>query len=185
MKKGSFLYFIFLLSLFLIFSAVLYGQNEEELREPVDHNIGFIFNLAGPLLKIDESGDGIQSGLGIKYWLNRKIALRGLFDFYYVNDSTLSTSELTIGLAASLEYHFTEGKVSPFTGVIAGTRISTGTVNNLVLYFGGLLGVEVELLDYLSLYGEYSLLAAMDEPILEIDLGIGNSSQIGLVIYLP
>jgi hypothetical protein len=35
------------------------------------------------------------------------------------------------------------------------------------------------------LYGEYSLLAAMDEPILEIDLGIGNSSQIGLVIYLP
>jgi len=43
----------------------------------------------------------------------------------------------------------------------------------------------VKLLDYLSLYGEYSLLAAMDEPILEIDLGIGNGSQIGLIIYLP
>jgi len=88
MKKGSFLYFVFLLSLFLIFSAVLYGQDEEELREPVDHKIGFIFNLADSLPKIAESGDGIQSGLGIKYWLNRKIALRGLFDFYYVNDST-------------------------------------------------------------------------------------------------
>lgn len=145
MKKGSLLYFVFLLNLFLIFSAVLYGQDEEESREPVDHNIGFIFNLAGPLLKIDESGDGIQSGLGIKYWLNRKMALRGLFDLYYLNDSTLSTSDLTVGLAASLEYHFTEGKVSPYTGAVAGTRISTGTVNNLVLYFGGLLGVEVEL----------------------------------------
>jgi len=185
MKKGSFLYFIFLLSLFLIFSVVLYGQDEEESREPVDHNIGFIFNLTGPLLEIDESGDGIQSGLGIKYWLSRKMALRGLLDLYYVNDSTVSTSDLTVGLAASLEYHFTEGKVSPYTGATAGTRISTGTVNNLVLYFGGLLGVEVKLLDYLSLYGEYSLLAAMDEPILEIDLGIGNGSQIGLIIYLP
>ena len=99
--------------------------------------------------------------------------------------SDLSTSDLTIGLAASLEYHFTEAKVSPYTGAVAGTRISTGTANNLALYFGGLLGVEVQLLDYLSLYGEYSLLAAMDEPILEIDLGIGNSSQIGLIIYLP
>lgn len=185
MKKGSFLYFVFLLSLFLIFSVLLYGQDEEELREPVDHKIGFIFNLASPLPDIDESGDGIQSGLGIKYWLNRKIALRGLLDFYYINDSTLSTSDLTVGLAASLEYHFTEGKVSPYTGVMVGTRFSTGTVNNLILYFGGLLGVEVKLLDYLSLYGEYSLLAAMDEPILEIDLGIGNSSQMGLVIYLP
>jgi hypothetical protein len=144
MKKGSFLYFVFLLSLFLIFSVVVYGQDEEESREPVDHNIGFIFNLADPLPKIAESGDGIQSGLGIKYWLNRKMALRGLLGLYYVNDSTQSTSELAIGLAASLEYHFAEGKVSPFTGVMAGTRISTGTVNNLILYFGGLLGVEVE-----------------------------------------
>jgi len=40
------------------------------------------------------------------------------------------------------------------------------------------------LLDYRSLYGEYSLLATMDEPILEIDLGIGKSSQIGLSIAL-
>ncbi|MBA7578425.1 hypothetical protein ES708_20287 [subsurface metagenome] len=185
MKKGSFVYFIFLLSLFLIFSVVLYGQDEEKSREPVDRKIGFIFNILGPLPNIAESDDGIQSGLGIKYWLNRKMALRGLFDLYYVNDSTLSTSELTVGVAASLEYHFTEGKVSPYAGATVGTRIKTGSVNNLVLYFGGLLGVEVKLLDYLSLYGEYSLLAAMDEPILEIDLGIGNNSQIGLVIYLP
>ena len=185
MKKGSFLYLVFLLSLFLIFSAVLYGQDEEELRAPVDHNIGFIFNILGPLPRIAESGDGIQSGLGIKYWLNRKIALRGLFVFNYINNSTLSTSDLTFGLAASLEYHFTDDKVSPYTGAVVGTRISTGTVNNLVLYFGGILGVELQLLDYLSLYGEYNLLAAMDEPILEIDLGIGNGSQIGLVIYLP
>ena len=48
MKKGSFLYFVFLLSLFLIFSAVLYGQDEEESREPVDRKIGFIFNILGP-----------------------------------------------------------------------------------------------------------------------------------------
>jgi len=185
MKKGSFLYFVFLLSLFLVFSAVLYGQDEEELSEPAEHNIGFIFNLASPLPEIAESGDGIQSGLGIKYWLNRKIALRGLLDFYYINDSALNTSDLTFGLAASLEYHFTSGKVSPYAGAAVGTRIKTGTVNNLVFYFGGLLGVEVELLDYLSLYGEYSLLAAMDEPTFKIDLGIGNSSQIGLIIYLP
>ena len=108
-----------------------------------------------------------------------------MFDFYYINNSTASTSDLTFGAAANLEYHFTDGKVSPYTGAMVGTRISTGTVNNLVLYFGGLLGVELQLLDYLSLYGEYNLLAAMDEPILEIDLGIGNSSQIGLVIYMP
>ena len=48
-----------------------------------------------------------------------------------------------------------------------------------------LLGAELALVDYLSLYAEYNLLLSIDEPLFMIDLGIGNGAQVGLVVYLP
>jgi hypothetical protein len=57
-------------------------------------------------------------------------------------------------------------------------------VNEVALYAGGLLGAELFILDYLSFYAEYSLLMTIDEPQFSVDLGMGNASQVGVIIYL-
>jgi hypothetical protein len=54
----------------------------------------------------------------------------------------------------------------------------------MVLFFGGLLGAEVEIIDSVSFFAEYILRFEMDEPTFTIDLGIGNNAILGIIIYL-
>jgi hypothetical protein len=90
-------------------------------------------------------------------------------------------------LSGAFEYHLVKGKVSPYTGGIAGIEIDaqTGAATNLAFFMGGLLGVEVRLLDYLGLFAEYNLRLTFAEPQVDIELGLGNAGQIGVIVYLP
>ena len=91
---------------------------------------------------------------------------------------------MTIGLSAAYEYHLATGNVSPYVGGVLGTQIVTGTGANMVLFFGGLLGAEVKIIDSVSFFAEYILRFEMDEPTFTIDLGIGNNAILGIIIYL-
>ncbi len=185
MKKKSILFLGCVLCFYLIPKINLYSQAEAGAGEPATPHLGIIFNVASLLMSIADYNDGVQGGAGLKLWLNDNMAVRGLFDFYYLNDSTPGvSSEMTIGAAADFEYHFIRAKISPYGGGLAGFQIITGPANNLALYFGAIFGAEMELLENLSLFGEYNLLLKIDEPQLEIDLEIGNNAQIGLIIYI-
>ena len=154
MKNKSVLIIGFLVCLCLIPGINLYSQAEEVKSGPTKHKLGIIFNIGSPLITIGEYSDNVQAGVGLKLWLNDKMALRGLLDFNYLNDSDLDVSDTIVGLGADFEYHFIKAKVSPYTGFLAGTRISTGAANNLTLYFGCILGAEVELLKFVSFFAE-------------------------------
>jgi hypothetical protein len=174
-----------LTGLFLLAHLPLGAQEEKKVEQALaSHKLGLIFNISAPLITVDEYADDFQGGLGLKLWLKEKMALRGLLDIAYISDSDADTSDFTLGIGAALEYHFLPRKVSPYVGLLGGTRIQTGTANGVALYAGGLLGAELLILDYLSFYAEYSLLVSIDEPVFGIDLGIGNNSQVGVIIYL-
>ena len=174
-----------LVGFFLLACLPLGAQEEKKVQQAlVTHKVGLIFNIGSPLITVGDYADNFQGGLGLKLWLKEKLALRGLLDLAYLNNSDTDTSDFTFGLGAGLEYHFLPRKVSPYIGLLGGTRIRTGTQNDVAIYAGGLLGAELFLLDYLSFYAEYSLMVTIDEPNFSIDLGIGNGSQVGVIIYL-
>jgi len=74
-------------------------------------NLGLIFN-------VDVDGDNFlnlgeyQGGVGLKYFISQKVACRGLCNFEYVSSS--HSTSLTLG--NSLEYHFLNGRISPYVG---------------------------------------------------------------------
>jgi hypothetical protein len=170
----------------VLLPAGLAAQEEEEEKAGLNlkgKRIGLIFNFIGLSNDlIDENNDGVQGGLGLKLWLGEKTAVRALLDLYHENDS--GTTNTTFGVGAAFEYHFLQRRVSPYGGGLAGLTVDTGTANNLGLYFGVLLGAEFELVENLNLFGEYNLLVSIDEPIFEVDLGLGNNAQIGIIVYL-
>ena len=169
----------------LALGATLTAGAQAKKADLQGRKLGLIFNIGPQVFAIGEAGDPVQAGLGLKYWLGEKAALRGLLAFNYLSDSVAGTSNTSFGLSGTFEYHFLTGKVSPYTGGLAGIRIDTGAANNFRFYLGGILGAEVAVMDNLGLYAEYNLLLSMDEPQFEIDLGIGNGAQIGVIVYLP
>jgi hypothetical protein len=146
--------------------------------------LGIIFNI-WDLAGDDSSSDGLSAGLGMKYWVGEKAAIRALLDFEHYRDSTADTTDTFFGLSGAFEYHFTKGKVSPYTGGLVGLRIRGGDASDLGLLLAGLFGVEVRVLDALGLFAEYSLSLFMNEPDTNIVLGAGNNAAIGVVVYLP
>jgi hypothetical protein len=166
------------LVLLLAFGTVLsVGAQQQKL--------GLIFNL-WDLLALEgvASSDGLSAGVGMKYWLGDKMAIRGLLDFERRRDSAADTTESFFGVSGAFEYHFTTGRVSPYTGGLVGLRIEGGDASNLGLLLSGLFGVEVRVMDALGLFGEYSLSLFIDEPDTNIVLGAGNNAAIGVVVYL-
>ena len=144
-------------------------------------DLGLIVSMPMPTY-IFEAGDGVNSGLGMKLWLSDRSVVRGLLDFNLQTGG--GTTDMTIGLSAAYEYHLATGNVSPYVGGVLGTQIVTGTGANMVLFFGGLLGAEVKIIDSVSFFAEYILRFEMDEPTFTIDLGIGNNAILGIIIYL-
>jgi hypothetical protein len=177
---------IALLVVALAFSlpAGLSAQEEKERTlKLLDKRFGLIVNFTGLAnLMITENSDLLQTGLGMKLWLGEKSAVRALLDFNYLNDSVNSTT--TFGVGAAYEYHLLQRRVSPYLGALAGLSLQTGPANNVDLYFGGMFGAEFELVESISLYGEYCLLFSWIDPNFEIDLGLGNATQLGIIVYL-
>ena len=194
-KKAIVLFFVVLFIGFFNLSA-------EEKETPL-LGWGFIFNTNNILLDIDS----YQAGIGIKVLKKNNVALRFLGDLFYSN--SVNSTSVTIGV--TYEKHLNPGRVSPYWGgyIEAGFLGQKSEIDqdnwtrNTVfpLETGGILGVEFFIMDFLSIFAEYSL--SLDTSIslyatsiagditrtnpefnYSIDLGIGNSSSIGLVIYL-
>jgi hypothetical protein len=142
-------------------------------------DLGLIVNLVDPFT-LAGAGDGVQTGLGLKLWLNGRHVVRGLLDVGY----STATNIFELGLSAAYERHFVTGKVSPYLGGLVGVGVDIGAASNLQLYGGGLLGAEVRVIESVAFFVEYALLFEMDEPDFTIDLGIGNNAVLGVIIYL-
>jgi len=150
------------------------------------YDLGLIFNTSDLLLGLES----YQAGLGAKIgWGN--LCLRGLFDFT-INGSSKSFA-LNVGTAG--EYHLIPGPISPYVGVSAGGGYMTQSKVISVLSFslGALAGVEVFILDFLSVFAEYALVAdftnTKDLPSSQntfdylINTRMGNNAKLGIVIY--
>ncbi len=148
--------------------------------------LGIIFNIPNLLMAVESSNDGLMAGLGLKYWLKDKSAIRALLEFTLSNPGA-GTTTTTFGVDGAFEYHFVKGKVSPYTGAIAGIEIQSVTGNpvSLGLILGGILGVEVRVLDYLGLFAEYNLRIFYNDPAFDLSLGMGNNASLGVIVYLP
>jgi hypothetical protein len=143
-------------------------------------DLGLIVNAGAPFVSLSGAGDGVQTGLGMKLWLNDRSVVRALLDVGY----TTATDVFEFGLSAAYEHHLARGKVSPYLGGLVGVGIDIGAASNLQLYGGGLFGAEVKVIESVAFFVEYALLFEMDEPDFTIDLGLGNGAQLGIIIYL-
>jgi hypothetical protein len=192
MKKRIKIVFL-IVALSICLPAGLSAQEEEKERrlKLPDKRIGLIVNFTGLAVDlIAQHDDGRQAGpagdptggLGMKLWIAEKSAVRGLLDFRYQNLG--GTSDTWFGLSGAYEYHLLQRRVSPYLGGLAGLAVRTGTTTDLGLYFGALLGAEFELVENINLFGEYGLIVDINEPDFVIDLGLGNSAQLGIIVYL-
>ena len=182
---------LLVLTLAICLPAGLSAQEEKRERtlKLPEKRFGLIVNFTGLANdQVAAYNDGGQTdpnhagGLGIKLWVGEKSAVRGLLDIEHVNDD--GTKDTWFGLSGAYEYHLLQRRVSPYLGGLAGLQVQTGTTNNVGLYFGAILGAEFELVENLNLFGEYSLLASIIDPIFSIDLGLGNHAQLGIIVYL-
>ena len=164
-------------------------------------DLGLIFNVGDILLDVES----YQAGFGGKRRAEAA-ALRGLLDL------VLSTSSGTWAAYPGLvaEFHLLDGPISPYLGAgldfgIIRQRTETGPDDwsRTLTYLagtGGILGVEVFLFDFLSVFAEYelsvdvsrivtttSVASAITETVsndLTAGLGIGNEAKLGIVVYV-
>lgn len=162
-------------------ALLAFGADKEAPGILGGRDLGLIVNIIDPF-HLAGAGDGVQTGLGMKLWLNDRGVLRGLLALGFQSDGV--TTDMGFGVSVAYEQHLSTGKVSPYVGGIVGTALQLGTVQNLALYLGALLGAEVQVMERVAIFAEYELLFRMDEPDFFIDLGIGNNAQLGVIIYL-
>jgi len=164
------------------------------------YDIGVIFNTDDLLMDFES----YQGGVGLKL-SGEKLAYRILFDVFY---STASDS-LASSLGFAIERHLATGRVTPYIGgyltigyASTKSEVSSDTwtkTTSIPATAGGLFGVEVYLLRFLSFFAEYDLSATMSYASTEnsvagvessdsttdwtVQLGSGNQSKIGINIY--
>ena len=185
---------------FILVTNFLTAQ-DEEIKLPLPLNIGLIFNINESIV----SFDSYQGGLGLKLGWNQ-FNFRFLVDFLYSNASETTAFDTSV----SFEYHPASHFLSPYAGAYVGVghasqvekigkpKITTSTTSTSV--FGGpLFGVEVFILDFLSLFAEYVVKFEHTNTTIKektssntetdtnrnllIDTALGNGSMIGIVIY--
>lgn len=145
------------------------------------------------LLALNGFEDGYQAGAGAKYWIKPDIAARALVRIEHNTppEESSSPARTELGLGAAGEWHPAKrSAASPYLGGLAGFQLVAveGADETLVdLYLGGLFGVEVKLLDSISCFAEYQLLAAWDIKGFTLSLGAEGSDTsralIGLIFY--
>lgn len=199
---------LMVLVVMLLSATVLSAQDSEtsiETKQGKETTCvpGFIFNTSNLLLDLDS----YLGGVGIKL-LYPEYTLRLMASVGF-QTSTVNTTEVSLGLA--YEKPFFRGRISPYTGVCTVldltheslvTDADTWTKTmSLTGEAGALLGVEVFLADFLSLFAEYELSVSLawtrisqnsagtlSDPVdavnYNVNTGLGNSASIGIVIYL-
>jgi hypothetical protein len=151
-----------------------------------NNDLGIIFNTNDLLLGLGN----YQAGIGAKIGWG-KLSLRGLFDF------TVNGTAQAFGtdIGATAEYHLIPGPISPYVGglvsvgYVAQTNVSTAFSFSL----GALVGVEVFILDFLSVFAEYEISADFTNTTnlqssqstfdYLVTTGMGNNAKLGVVIY--
>ncbi len=197
---------VLLLTIFLslVSAGPLFSQSSEESSEGASQEEsgeriwkgftpGIIFNTSNLLMDIS----GYQSGFGMKF-RGEHFSLRTLLSMGY--DSSTEVLDTTIGVA--LEKPFFTGRVTPFWGfsLEGGYVEDEGDMfdsTTLSAKIAALLGVEVYILEFLSVFAEYELGASVSRVEVDQDsgggsdstnhafgTGLGNDASIGIVIYL-
>lgn len=176
------------------------GLFEGKKPESGKNDLGFIFNTTNALLDIES----YQGGIGMKIG-GEKYTYRFLLDLLINTD----LSPFSISAGAALEKHFISGPISPYWGGLL--EVGYTSLKNefdednwdqsitVPLSLGGILGIELFVFEFLSLFVEYNLkfsfafninkssiagsVSTEKEYSYNLDLGMGNSSMIGIVIY--
>ncbi len=205
MLKKKYYAILFVLLGMLIFPAIIFAEEKSKISKIFSieetSNTGLIFNINDILLDIES----YQGGLGVKHFVNDKYAYRGSLDFFYAD----SSNTLILNLGNSIEYHPIKGRVSPYIGGLLDVgliryKIETDAdnwtkVTTIPISAGPILGVEVFVLKFLSLFAEYSMTVSYTTTITQqsaagtvtkntdsdfgTEIGIGNNSKIGVVLY--
>lgn len=172
------------------------GEQPEPDGEPRERRtldrLGIIFNTPSILLELDEYQ---SAGIGLKaFW--QELAARALMALNYESGREI----LGFTFGGAIEYHLLPNRVSPYLGgaLTLGYRYDgwgPTTLREFELTVGPLFGVELAVLDGLSVFAEYSLRfaaahartsgAAGDESSWNYFLGteLGNQGSLGIVVY--
>jgi len=144
-------------------------------------DFGVSGNLLGIAVPTSSASSQKLAGLGMKYYLSNKIAIRGALHLGWAQTETqsaagsLKTTTTIIGIAPGMEYHFLNTKaVSAYFGgaAAAGVYNSTnpssydamgnptvGKVQGMIYSLAFLLGAEFFLAENISLGAEYQIAA--------------------------
>jgi hypothetical protein len=139
---------------------------------------GIVFGFAN-VLQPTGFADAYQSGVGLKLWLDPENAIRGVVRLAYTPAAGAGDPSTDIGLGAAYERHFGSGPVTPYLGGFAGTSIFVQGGSDISLYFGGVLGGEMPVLDNLNIFGEYDLRFLVDD----VGLSVDNVANFGFILY--
>jgi hypothetical protein len=177
------------------------ANEDEDVFSQNAKKAGIIFNVSNILLDVES----YQGGIGFKWFFKDTLAYRGSFDFGYSD----SSSALHITLGNTLEYHFVLGRVSPYVGAFLNfgyTRYeeefdssSWSKVKSIPISAGPVLGVEVSIFQFLTIFAEYRLSFEYNhttvyqyvdtsesqekESSFNVSTGLGNDAKIGVVVY--
>ncbi len=170
-----------LLAVLILCLAVATAASAAETAQT--QTFGFLFEMKNLLLSIDSYDDGFQTGLGLKYWLMKNLALRGVVSLD-MNIDPAGVLTADIGLGCGAEYHpVATAKVSPYFGGFAGVRMAIAAENAIDIYFGGMAGAEMRVWENIAVFAEYDLLARIDAEGFTIGLEAGGGAQVGLIMY--
>lgn len=138
---------------------------------------GIVFGFSSVLTPTGLT-DAFQAGVGVKGWLNDQNALRGVLRLAFAPDQGAG-SQTDIGIGAAWERHLGAGPVTPYVGAFAGTSVVVQGGSDVDLYFGGVFGGEMPVMDNLHIFGEYDLRFLVDD----IGFWLDNVANFGFILY--
>jgi hypothetical protein len=150
------------------------------------YDLGIIFNASDLLLNLES----YQAGFGVKFGMD-KFCIRGLFDFA----ANGSANALGVDLGATAEYYLVPGPISLYIGgLVSGGYIVAGSTSSTVSFsLGAIAGVEVFIMDFISVFAEYELAADFSNTTdlqssqstfdYLVSTRMGNNAKLGIVIY--
>jgi hypothetical protein len=171
----------------------VYTASFAQVKVSSENKWGFLFDCKN-LLALNGFEDGYQAGAGVKYWISQDIAARALVRIDHntpPEDQPAALASTEIGLGLAGEWHPRQrAAASPYVGALAGFQtLSEENADETLIdfYFGGIFGVEAKLLQSISCFAEYQLLAAWDIDGFTLSLGTegsdGSRALLGLIFY--
>ncbi len=186
----------------MLLGSLLYGQNAGDRLKPATRqsDLGMVVSATDLFLDLESYQGGLGFKVGTDKWTYRlglDMMVRDLFNPY------------SLSLSLALEKHLLPGAVSPYLGGYLKAGISSlkdeidsanwQRTTVFPLSTGALLGIELFVFDFLSLFVEYDLAATFSTTVtttsvggvkdsqnsydFALDLGLGNQSRLGIVIY--